>query len=395
MSHHVAVIGAGFGDEGKGQMVDYFASTGNFSYVVRYNGGSQAGHTVVMPDGRRHVFSQLGSGSFRGLPTHLSRFVLFNPIYFMEEYRLFNELNGSVPKVTISPQTEIIIPLDVMGNRKHETERGHERHGSCGHGILQAQRRSMYPRLSLHVSRLRHMKDSDILAFLELCRSKFPQFATQSECEIANRVFVENLRAAMDVVKIAEDNDVLTDHHCVFEGAQGLLLDKDSGFFPHVTPSNTGLQNIAAMIADGGDGSVNPYYTTRTYLTRHGEGPMYHSWANPSVATSQWQADKLGKIAEDRTNVHNEWQGHLRLGPLSIRQMEYAIRKDYWETSKLGGPCFISDPQLAVTWCNYNPYCVEGPKVLDALRDGMHFADGPIPISFQAHGPTADDVTNK
>ena len=395
MSHHVAVIGAGFGDEGKGQMVDYFASTGNFSYVVRYNGGSQAGHTVFTDDGRRHVFSQLGAGSFQGLPTHLSRFFLFNPIYFMRERETFQRAFGSVPSVTVSPQMEIVIPLDVMANRQREIDRGDERHGSTGHGILQAQRRSMYMRLSLWVNRVKNMRDYELLAFLEECRSKFPQFGTREEHETANRVFVENLRAALDVVKVCNDGDVLQRHHCIFEGAQGLLLDKDSGFFPHVTPSSTGLENIVSMIADSGDGSVNPYYVTRTYLTRHGRGPMYHEWANPSVATEQWQADKLGQIAADATNVHNEWQEHLRRGPLSTQQLEFAIRKDYWTAEKKGGPCFISDPQLAVTWCNYNPYCVEGPKVMDALRDGMHFVGSPIPISFMAHGPRTGDVTSK
>ena len=226
-------------------------------------------------------------------------------------------------------------------------------------------------------------------------RSKFPQFGTPEEHEVADRVFIENFRSAMNLIDIADDSKVLSKHHCIFEGAQGLLLDRDSGFFPHVTPSNTGLTNIVSLICDSGDGSVNPYYVTRTYLTRHGEGPLYHEWANPSVATEEWQAGKLGQMEEDKTNVHNEWQGHLRRGPLSTRQLEFAVRKDWWTAEKMGGPCFVSDPQLAVTWCNYNPYCVEGPRVLDALRDGMHFADGPLVISHQAHGPTARDVTTK
>ncbi len=399
MSHHVAVIGAGFGDEGKGQMVDYFARTGNFSYVVRYNGGSQAGHTVVTADGRRHVFSQLGSGSFWGIPTHLSRFFLFNPIYFMEEYRRLGELVSHVPKVTISPRAEIIIPLDVMGNRQRETERGGSRHGSCGHGILQAQRRSMYPRLSLWVSRTQKMRDHEITAFLAQCRSKFPQFGTPEEHETADRVFVENLRAALDVIKVGDDDSVLDRHHCIFEGAQGLLLDRDSGFFPHVTPSNTGLLNVAAMIADSEGGSVNPYYVTRTFLTRHGEGPMYYDWigGNPANRTYVDASIKFleENIPNDSTNVHNQWQGALRHSMLSTRQLEFAVRKDYWAAEKVGGACLISDPQLALTWCNYNPPSLEGPKVQDALRDGLHFADGPIPISFQAHGPTADDITTK
>ncbi len=68
------VIGAQFGDEGKGQVVaGEAAATGDDGIVVRYNGGAQAGHTVVTPDGRRHVFSHVGSGAFSGTASFLSR----------------------------------------------------------------------------------------------------------------------------------------------------------------------------------------------------------------------------------------------------------------------------------------------------------------------------------
>ena len=69
MKNIKVVIGANFGDEGKGLMTDYFASKSNKSLVVRFNGGGQAGHTVTTKDGRRHVFHHFGSGIFAGADT--------------------------------------------------------------------------------------------------------------------------------------------------------------------------------------------------------------------------------------------------------------------------------------------------------------------------------------
>ena len=74
------VIDLGFGDSGKGTIVDYLARTSRVSAVVRFNGGAQAAHNVYTTDGRRHTFAQFGSGMFvPGVKTHLSRYVLLDP----------------------------------------------------------------------------------------------------------------------------------------------------------------------------------------------------------------------------------------------------------------------------------------------------------------------------
>jgi adenylosuccinate synthase len=78
-----AVIGAFFGDEGKGLMTDYLANKlGKNTLVIRYNGGAQAGHTVATTCGRRHVFKHFGSGCFLEAPSYLSEFFICNPILF-------------------------------------------------------------------------------------------------------------------------------------------------------------------------------------------------------------------------------------------------------------------------------------------------------------------------
>src|SRR3989344_7713548 len=80
------VAGLGFGDEGKGTTVDFLTRKYNAHTVIRYNGGAQAGHNVITKDGRQHVFSQFGSGTFiPEVKTYLSRFMVVNPITMVTE----------------------------------------------------------------------------------------------------------------------------------------------------------------------------------------------------------------------------------------------------------------------------------------------------------------------
>ena len=132
------VIGAGFGDEGKGLMTDYFASQAKNNYgsglVVRFNGGSQAAHTVVTPEGKRHVFGHFGSGTLVGLPTYLSSFFAVHPILFREELAKLKVL-GLTPKVYVDKECIVTTPFDMLINQIAETVRGENRHGSVGFGV--------------------------------------------------------------------------------------------------------------------------------------------------------------------------------------------------------------------------------------------------------------------
>ena len=85
MSEHVIVADLGYGDAGKGTVVDWLCATRPVHAVIRFNGGAQAAHNVVLPDGRHHTFAQFGSGTLRGVPTHLSRFVVVDPLALSAE----------------------------------------------------------------------------------------------------------------------------------------------------------------------------------------------------------------------------------------------------------------------------------------------------------------------
>ena len=159
----IVVIGAGYGDEGKGLMTDYFCrSAPSNPLVIRFNGGAQAGHTVVTEDGRRHVFSHFGSGEFAGARTYLSDDFIVNPIKFREEYNTLYSKHVR-PITYISENCRITTPYDMILNQCIETCRSN-RHGSCGLGIFTTIQR--HNDISVTINDLQKMDYNEVKSFL-------------------------------------------------------------------------------------------------------------------------------------------------------------------------------------------------------------------------------------
>ncbi len=311
-----AVIGASFGDEGKGLTVDYLCSRGDAGVVVRFNGGAQAGHTVVTPEGDRHVFRQVGSGSFCGVPTYLSQYVLVNPITLFLELKQLAEL-GITPEIYASPECLVTTFADIVINRRREDARGDKRHGSCGMGISETVDRSNLPELKITMADVYNQTNLES-KIAEICEkwAKFRCGAAVDEPKMAE-AFLKACRALpehMPPAGIGQCKDP------VFEGAQGLLLDSDNKeFFPHVSRSNTGLKNVRALCKQAGIDTIDAYYITRTYLTRHGAGPL------------PGQDDSLA--FEDNTNNENTYQGKMRFAPLDADALHRRIQLDAGDTN--------------------------------------------------------------
>ena len=132
----ILTVDLGFGDAGKGSIIDFLAREHNAHTVVRFNGGAQAGHRVVAKQGE-HVFSQFGSGTLAGARTHLSRFMLVEPLAMLAEAEHLMQLGIRDPfgMVTIDEKALITTPFQRAVNRLKELARGNGRHGSCGMGI--------------------------------------------------------------------------------------------------------------------------------------------------------------------------------------------------------------------------------------------------------------------
>jgi len=133
----LVVVGLGFGDEGKGTMVDYLVRKHQARAVVRFNGGHQAAHAVVLPDGRSHKFSQFGSGTLAGADTYLSEHVVIEPLAMQREAMHLEDSGVSEPfsLLSINEACWITTPYHRHANRLLEQARGDNRHGSCGLGV--------------------------------------------------------------------------------------------------------------------------------------------------------------------------------------------------------------------------------------------------------------------
>src|SRR5690242_399336 len=141
MKRAIITVGLGFGDEGKGATVDYLTRAYDADLVVRYCGGSQAGHNVELSDGRRHTFSQFGAGTLvrgRDRPrTYLGPNVVIDPPAMLREARHLAELGVEEPLslLTIHPRCLVTTVWHRTLNRLRELSRGEDRHGSCGQGV--------------------------------------------------------------------------------------------------------------------------------------------------------------------------------------------------------------------------------------------------------------------
>jgi len=315
------VIGSAFGDEGKGYTVDAICSKNPNSLVIRHNGGSQAGHTVELSDGRKHVFKTFGSGTLRGCPTLLSRFFIFNVDVFYDES---SEL-GHGHTVYVDEQSKLTTPYDMLINWAIEDARGDNRHGSCGYGINETETRHTYDKrfqifvndlnnLESYRKKLKIIEEEWVPLRLKQLALDLPSICL-SEAELKN--YLKRCEVVNSyIAKIKSDTLIQNwNGDLVFEGAQGLLLDQDNKqFFPHVTRSYTGIKNACELLKEWGIKRADVYYVSRSYLTRHGAGPM------PFEDKNLFYVDK--------TNTPNEYQGTLRFAPLNIDLLKSAISND-------------------------------------------------------------------
>lgn len=400
----IAVIGAGYGDEGKGLATDFFASRNRCgtTWVVRGNGGAQAGHTVVTPDGQRHVFGHFGAGSFlHGVNTYLAENFLVNPLVLDQEVKKFP---GTKPYIVCHRNAKVTTIFDMAINSILEISRGNRAHGSCGMGINETVTRdaagfelraSDLGLITLEhiVRQIKNVWVPQRLDQLGLDRSKISTDAGQyfDILKLSDPVKIaHDLRIlALKNMQISSNFKVLAGERVVYEGAQGLMLDEFLGKFPHVTRSVTGLASAVKAAAEIGIKQVKPVYMTRCYATRHGAGPL------------KFDGEKFCNTdITDLTNVHNTWQGAMRFAPLDLVSMRTIVERDIqraWSVAQLFG-IEILVPEIAVTCLDQvgetvtinSESCSEDVLTADVAE---YIAENvELRLAFQSWGPTRNDV---
>jgi adenylosuccinate synthase len=404
---HVIVVDLGYGDAGKGAVVDWLCASRPVHAVVRFNGGPQAAHTVVLRDGRRHAFAQFGAGTFRpGVRTHLSRFMVVDPLALATEADHLAAMGvpDAFARLTVDGAALLATPYHRAANRARERARGPLRHGSCGMGVgettayhlahpeeaprvadcaapmaLRRKLTALRDRLAAELGRL----DAPPV---DACVSTYAAFAARAS-------IVDSTMAA----RLLRTGDV------VFEGAQGVLLDEWHGFHPYTTWSTTTFANADKLLADAGmAGEATRLGVLRVVTTRHGPGPLVTE--DPTLGLT------------DPHNPANAWQGPFRFGHFDAVAHRYALAvaggvdglalthldmaderlricHAYDWTDRLeAGPPGDLDRQEALTRrlmtstpCYQPP--PDGPAGwVEAVEEQLD-----IPVALTSHGPTAED----
>lgn len=338
------LVDLGFGDSGKGLLTDYFVRQTGAGVVVRYNGGAQAGHNVVAPDGCHHTFSQFGSGSFvPGVKTFLSNRMVVHPTGLLVEGERLQVLGFQdvFSRLCISERALIVTPFHQAANRIRELARGENRHGSCGVGVGEAVEDAATAAAEGRTSgsdeciragdlgsafvlrrKLRAVRNRKYQAMWSLCRDApagsplAMEWQTFAREDVIDR-WIEAVAPIHQMGLVAPDailQDWLSQTDAVvFEGGQGVLLDQDVGFHPYTTWSRCTTQNADELIhALAPEAEVRRIGVLRSFAMRHGPGPL------PT------ETDEFDRWVREH-NRTNEWQGRVRYGWFDAVLAKYAL----------------------------------------------------------------------
>ena len=296
-SEHVAVVDLGYGDAGKGTIVDALCATSPKRAVLRFNGGAQAAHNVITETGRHHTFAQFGSGTLRGVPTHLTRFMVVDPLTLASEAAA---LGNPFHLLTVDGDALLATPWHRAANQRREIERGENRHGSCGMGVGET--------MAYALEHPGAPRVSDVLSPTRLRRRLAAVRDGLGECGVSLDDVTEAFTEFGRAVRIVGDDytsRLLAEGPCVFEGAQGVLLDEWRGWHPYTTWSTTTFDNVTALCDD-----FQRLGVVRTYTTRHGAGPF---------------VTEAPLAVPEAHNGRSPWQGMFRIGHFDALAHRYAV----------------------------------------------------------------------
>ncbi|WP_430458384.1 adenylosuccinate synthase [Rheinheimera sp.] len=279
MAKNVVVLGTQWGDEGKGKIVDLL--TDKASFVVRYQGGHNAGHTLVI-DGEKTVLHLIPSGILRdNVKCVIGNGVVLSPEALLKEMTMLEQRGVPVrERLVLSEACPLILPFHVALDVAREQARGDKKIGTTGRGIGPAYEDKV-ARRSLRVGDLfnKELFAEKLKALMELHNFTLTQYYKVDAVDY--QTTLDNALALADMLKsmVVDVTDLLdkarkAGKEIMFEGAQGTLLDIDHGTYPYVTSSNTTAGGVATGAGFG------PCYLdyvlgiVKAYTTRVGSGPF-------------------------------------------------------------------------------------------------------------------------
>lgn len=298
-------MGLQWGDEGKGKVVDFLAK--DYDAVTRFNGGSNAGHTVVI-GGRKHTFHLVPSGALKGKELLVGAGVAIDPVVLAEELSLLpNEVRG---RLLVDDRCSLVSPMDKELDAVLEGMRGESAIGTT--------RRGIGPSYAIRALRL-SPRAADLVADFEF--ETLSRFYRKLDVDPAGLIaWAEDSRRILDGLlgdvggRIEEICD--KGGSVLFEASQGSLLDILHGSYPYVTSTHTTASYIPAALGIPPSLAGKPLGVTKCYATRVGGGPF--------------PTEEKGPLAENMRALGNEYGATTgrprRVGWLDLVALRYTIR---------------------------------------------------------------------
>ena len=314
------VLGAQWGDEGKGKVTDFFASSAD--YVVRFQGGNNAGHTIVVGDEKLALSLTPSGVLYPDCVPVIGSGCVVDLAFLKEELEMLNSKNVSTKKLAISPNAHVIMPYHKLLDELIEESLGENKIGTTKKGIGPC----YADKIQRSGIRIQDLLDDEVFAekvktnveeknkLLTKIYGRNPMDPNEIINEF--KTYKEIINNHVKDTSLMISNAIKEGKNILFEGAQGTLLDIDHGTYPFVTSSNTSSAN-AAIGSGIGPLNLNKIVgVTKAYISRVGSGPFITEQKNDIGDYLIEKGAEFGVVTGRRR----------RCGWLDLISLKYSVR---------------------------------------------------------------------
>ena len=377
------VLGAQWGDEGKGKVTDFFASSADF--VVRFQGGNNAGHTIVVGDEKLALSLTPSGVLYPDCVPVIGSGCVIDLGFLKKELEMLNERNVNTEKLAISPNAHVVMPYHKLLDELIEESLGENKIGTTKKGIGpcyadKIQRRGIRVQDLLN----KDLFEKKVKANVEETNLTLTKIYNQPPL-VAEEI-INEFNDYKDIVSnhvvdtsLLIDNAIKDQKSILFEGAQGTLLDIDHGTYPFVTSSNTSSGNAAIGSGVGPKNIDRIVGVTKAYISRVGSGPFVTEQKNEIGDYLIEKGAEFGVVTGRRR----------RCGWLDLVSLKYSVRVNSLTElfiTKLDVLSGLEELQLCIGYKTENKVITDYPYELTTL-------DSAEPV-YETVGGWSDDISS-
>ena len=377
------VLGAQWGDEGKGKVTDFFASSADF--VVRFQGGNNAGHTIVVGDEKLALSLTPSGVLYPDCVPVIGSGCVIDLGFLKEELQMLNDKNVNTEKLAISPNAHVVMPYHKLLDELIEESLGENKIGTTKKGIGpcyadKIQRRGIRVQDLLN----QDVFEKKVKANVEETNLTLTKIYNQPPL-VAEEI-INEFNDYKDIVSnhvvdtsLLIDNAIKDQKSILFEGAQGTLLDIDHGTYPFVTSSNTSSGNAAIGSGVGPKNIDRIVGVTKAYISRVGSGPFVTEQKNEIGDYLIEKGAEFGVVTGRRR----------RCGWLDLVSLKYSVRVNSLTElfiTKLDVLSGLEELQLCIGYKTENKVITDYPYELTTL-------DSAEPV-YETVGGWSDDISS-